>query len=333
MKANHVLHVLVIGVGGIGRRHIGALLKSGRCKVACFDTDSGRCRALAETMGIRDWYTSFESIPAKLFDGVVIASPTISHIQYADWCADNGLSFIIEKPLSINDDGIETVISKVRRLGLIAGVAYPRRYAKPIEELKELVSSGRIGDIKIVNSNFSQDFRKYRPDYATTYYSRLSTGGGILLDALSHHVDLVTYFAGPVKSVSAMADRFALDDCEGEDTAIMCLRFVGGALGVVQGNQFQKPNIDSIELVGTSGNLRYERISGALLWSNSDKPEWETKFVDGDWSAIFRRQAESFLDAIEHEKPLRTALEDALHTLRVVAAARESHLAARVSFL
>ena len=36
-------------------------------------------------------------------------------------------------------------------------------------------------------------------------------------------------------------------------------------MGIIYGNQFQKPNIDEIEFIGTKGNLIFDRIKNEIL--------------------------------------------------------------------
>lgn len=325
-----MLDILIIGVGGMGRRHIRSLLRTQRCNVSCVDISWSNIDSAKRLFNLQECYGSLDHVPACRFGGVIVATPAHTHMEYARWCVRHKLPVLIEKPLAVIEDGVEALIEDVRGLGLVAGVAYPRRYSAGIREMKKRLAEGLIGELKLIHGTFSQDFRKYRPDYLNTYYARLETGGGALLDALSHHVNLVTHFAGPVQSVSAFYDRLVFENCEGEDTALINLRFQTGVLGSVQGNQFQKPNVDALELVGTKGNLRYERYSGKLSWNCSDAKVWESDSIDGDWDGILDCQAEEFLDVIENGLPLRTDLEDAFHTLRLILAAKQSQSTGRI---
>jgi predicted dehydrogenase len=144
------------------------------------------------------------------------------------------------------------------------------------------------------------------------------------MDALSHHINLACYFGGSVRQVSAFHDRLMFEGVEGEDCALINLRFQSGVLAAVHGNQFQKPNEDFIELVGSIGNLRYERISGKMSWNMSDSSEWHHEEINGDWDVILLSQASEFLDAINGSGSVKTSLEEGLHHLRVVLAARLS---------
>jgi len=319
-----VLRILVLGGGGMGRKQIDALLSTSRCQVSCVEPDPRGRRRIQTDHPQVSYFSDLAAVRPEGLDGVVIATPTQHHIDHAMWCIDNGLPVLIEKPLAVTERGLAEFVAAVRRSKVPAGVAFPRRSLPAVRELKRQTDSGLIGKIRMVTTDFSQDFRKYRPDYRETYYARLESGGGLITDALSHHVNLATAFVGEVESVTALSGQYEIDGCEGEDAAVLALSFRGGCLGCVRGNQFQKPNVDAIELVGTEGNLRYERVSGVMRFSDSDSGEWETKILDGDYRVALQEQAEEFLDAIDGMDSMRTGVREAWHVLRVALAARQS---------
>lgn len=317
-------HILIIGAGGMGKQHMRSLLQTKRCRISCVDINTFCLDESKKLFDIQNCFTSTDSLSPIEYHGVIIATPANTHIKYAQWCLSNNIPFLIEKPISVNENGLNELLFEVQKKGLLAGVGYPRRYSIAINELKNRLEAGYIGDLKLVYSVFSQDFRKYRPDYQKTYYAKLETGGGILLDALSHHIDLITYFAGQISQISAFCDKLVFQNCEGEDFGTINVRFKNGILGNVHGNQFQKPNIDAIEFVGTKGNMRYERQSGVLSWNHSDSEVWNNENINGSWNDILRIQSEEFLNSITNGNKFRTTLSDAYHTLKVVLAARQS---------
>jgi predicted dehydrogenase len=80
--------------------------------------------------------------------------------------------------------------------------------------------------------------------------------GGVLANQASHHIDLLEWMMGDVESVSAMS-RTALVNIEAEDTAIVILRFVSGALGVIEATTATRPKDleGSLSLLGEGGTV------------------------------------------------------------------------------
>ena len=320
------MKILVIGAGGMSKRHIRALQEIGGIEAGCFDISKSVIENLQCEFPEVVALTSLSGVTEGEYDGCIIAAPTHKHTDYMEWCLNKKIPFLVEKPIHSDDNGVASLIQRVKESGIFGGVAFPRRHSTGIRRLSEKLKQGQIGELKSLRTEFSQDFRKYRPDYDKTYYAQISTGGGVLMDALSHHVDLACFFAGGVKKVTCLYDRLVFDKVEVEDTAAMLLRFENGILGTITGNQFQKPNTDFIELTGTKGSMRYERLTGLLTTNMSDKPVWEEEVIDGNWDLIIRNQAKAFLASISENKHLFgiTSLDEGLHELSVILSARRS---------
>lgn len=318
------LSILILGIGGMGEKHLKAFAETQRCNIYCFDSNPAALDKIKKKFTVSGIFSDLRQICTNLINGAIIATPTDTHLQYANWCLEHGIHFLIEKPIAIREEGLKQLIDSCNAKKLLTGVAYPRRSSAGIKELKNRVTNGEIGDLKLIRSNFSQDFRKYRPDYRSIYYAKSNTGGGVMMDALSHHINLVCYFGGKVAQVSALYDKLIFEGVEGEDCAFINLRFRSGVMGAVHGNQFQKPNEDFIELVGSDGNLKYERITGILMWSKSDSTEWKQTSIDGNWNEILRMQANEFIDTLNGHGTLKTSLEEGLHNLSVVLGAKSS---------
>ena len=60
-------------------------------------------------------------------------------------------------------------------------------------------------------------------------------------------------------------------DINVNDTALISIFFKNNIFGIIFGNQFQKPNIDEIEFIGTKSNIIFDRINNRLYLINKDK--------------------------------------------------------------
>jgi len=316
--------ILVIGAGGIGLKHIDVLSSLEGYQIKCFDLNGDTLDIVKQRYPQIDVYKSLEQLDCQHLTGAIIATPTDTHIEYANWCVDMRIPFLVEKPLSSSINGVEELMKRCISVNLVCGIAFPRRSGDPYQTIKRKLDQGMLGELKLIRSNFSQNFRKYRPDYSRTYYSKYQSGGGIIMDALSHHVNLHAYYAGEIIGVSAIGERLVLENIEVEDSAFISMKFRGGVIGNIAGNQFQKPNEDFIELVGTNGNMRYERLSGVLEWNTSDEVAWHREYVSGDWYLILKSQIMNFLSAIKSNANCNTSVEEGVNQLKVILAARES---------
>lgn len=328
MDTTSMKQILIIGAGGIGKRHIRGFLKTGRARLSVVEPVDERRRAVLAEYPIERGEADLAAVDLAGVDLAVICAPAHLHIPLAQRCADAGVSFLLEKPLSASLDGVDSLIRTVADKGLAARVAYVRRASPEMIALRGQVRAGRIGALRMCYMNASQDFRKYRPDYRETYYAREASGGGAILDCASHFIDLLLWFFGEAAEVSAMADRLEFQGVECEDCCLISLRFRNGCFAQINVNQFQKPNTATIEMIGSLGNLLLS--DDALHFAGDDSGRWETTgFREGLTPAEFheqrfRTQADLMLSAMEGRPDHLATLEEAAMDLRIALAARES---------
>ena len=324
-------HILIVGAGAMGERHLRAFQRTGRARISLCEPEDERRERVASDCGIEQTFKDIQAVDLGDFDAAVICAPPNLHIPIGQVCADAGVSFLMEKPLAVTREGVDRLIRTVDDKRLVARVGYLRRCMEGMGRLREALDGGRIGKVLTAQVVTGQDFRKYRPDYAHFYYAREATGGGAILDAASHFIDLLLWTMGPIREVSALGDRLDFEGVECEDTVLMQFRFErGGALGQVTLNQFQKPNVSTMEFAGTEGNLRWDEIGGMLDYAADDSGRWQREDIYGGrpvnevMSERFLLQAGAFLDALDGAPDRLATLKDAADNLDVCLAAKRS---------
>ena len=326
--------ILFVGGGGIGERHIRCFLKTGNVEASLCDVDESRIHQLADQYPLKATFTDFADVPLTDFDGVVIAVPAHLHIPVAVQCARAGLPFLVEKPLSVNLDGVNELVELIAEKNLYAAVGFVRRSETSHKKLRELALSGLIGKLMMGRFNLSQEYPKYRPDYCDIYYAHPETGGGCILDAASHGVNLTEWIFGEVQEVVALYDRLVLTGVECEDSVIIMQRFrKNSALVEIFINQFQKPNTCEIEIIGTAGNVRYEFSCGQTLITHctDDSNQWQELYT-GSYTADepFVMQAEDVLAGMAGNAEPPTSVAQAAANLGVLLAAKQSQRQGRI---
>ena len=321
--------VLIIGSGGIGRRHLRGYAATGRASLAIVEPHPER-RAEAEAMfALAGSYADLGEADLSSFDLAVICAPAHLHVPLMRQCAEAGLAFMVEKPLAVTMDGVDAALEAVNRAGILARVGYIRRIAPEVLALRQQIQDGKIGNLRLAYVNSSQEFPKYRPDFQRTYYARPEMGGGAILDAASHTFDMLIWLMGQPVAVGAMYDRLVLEGTETEDTCLVNICFESGAMANVTINQFQKPNINQASFIGTAGNLSLEH--SVLSFADDDSGEWKDRhdFMHGlvpteAHQARFTIQANAMLDAIEGKPCHLATLDEARQNLKIALAAKKS---------
>ncbi|MFN0056793.1 MAG: Gfo/Idh/MocA family protein [Planctomycetales bacterium] len=315
--------VLVIGVGSIGERHVRCFQATGRARVSIVELNPTLRTTVAQRYGIAAHATLEAALEERPAIGV-IATPAHTHVPLATCLADAGLHLLIEKPLSVSQEGLDALCDQVEARGIVAGMAYVYRAFPVVASLKESLDSGRVGRPLELVAVAGQHFPTYRPAYRQIYYTRHETGGGAIQDALTHVVNAAEWFVGPVTSLFADAAHCALPDVEVEDTVHLLSRH-GAVLGSFALNQHQAPNEMSLTIVGEAGTLRWENHNNRLLHMSAPGEPWQPQeFGPMERDTPFISQAHAFLDAVEGKRPVLCTLAEGRQTLRVNLAALQS---------
>ena len=103
--------VLIVGSGGIGRRHLKGYTLTGRAELAIVEPDEGRRREATELFGITEAYSTLGDADLSRFDLAVICAPANFHVALIRQCAAARLPFMVEKPLSVTMDDVDIALA------------------------------------------------------------------------------------------------------------------------------------------------------------------------------------------------------------------------------
>lgn len=316
--------LLVIGGGSIGERHIRCFQHTERVDVAVCDSNVELCAALSEKYGLRESYDDFAAACASNPDIAVICTPAHLHIPMAARLVEAGVSVLIEKPLSVDLEGVEDLLSLAESRQVVVGVAYVYRAHPALAAMRQAVQSGRFGRPVQVVAVFGQHFPFYRPAYREIYYRDRATGGGAIQDALTHVINAAEWLVGPVTELVADADHLVLEGVTVEDTVHVLARH-SALMASYSLNQHQPANEGTLTVVCERGVARFEAHHCRWSWSERPEQPWHAEPCPAlERDELFRRQAAAFLDAVAGQTPPLCTLQEGLQTLQVNLAALRS---------
>lgn len=332
-----VTKLAVIGAGLIGRRHAEYVAAEPEAKLSAIVDPSPLGRELAETLGTK-WFASFaELLEADRPDGVIIATPNQIHVENGLEAVRAGLPAIVEKPIADSIAGATQLVEAAEQAGVALLVGHHRRYNPMIQKAKEIIDSGRLGRVLTLHG----EFWLMKPDDYFDVAWRREKGAGPLLVNLIHDVDLFRYLCGEVVSVQAQASNAGRGNPV-EDTAVVLLRFAGGALGTVnisdsvvapwsweltasENPAYPQQDQACYKIGGTQASLTVPQLE---VWSYPGKRSWweplTRETVPHQPGDPLEAQIRHFCAVIRGEaKPLVSGREG-LNTLKVIAAVNES---------
>ncbi|MBL9214602.1 MAG: Gfo/Idh/MocA family oxidoreductase [Opitutaceae bacterium] len=322
-------HVLILGCGSIGERHLRTFLATGRAAAIACDTRPDIRDQMAAQYGVAtaaDWR---EALHRPGLTAAVVATPAPLHVEQAVAALDAGLHVLVEKPLALTLDSIAALPAARDRAGRCAVVGYTLHAVPVIRAAREFLRAGRFGAVRHVAVNTGQHFPQYRPAYREIYYRDRAQGGGAIQDALTHLANAVEWILGPTTQVQCDADHQVLEGVEVEDTVCVLARNAG-AIVCYSLNQFQAPNEARLDFHAESGSVRIELH--AQRWGVQARGE-----ADWTWHAapvaerdtLYVNQAAAFLDGCEGRQHDLCTIEEGIQTLRFNLAALRSWSEAR----
>ena len=187
----------IIGCGNVCEVKSGPGLQKadGSELVAVMRRDGEKARDYAQRHGVGTWTTDAdELIGDPNVTAVYVATPVGRHMDYALRVCAAGKSCYVEKPMARSHGECVRMVEAFRAAGLKLFVAYYRRGLPRFLKTRELVESGRIGQVTGVSYRLSEP--RFRGVDGQTLPWRLvaeQSGGGIFLDLGSH-----TLFVGEV---------------------------------------------------------------------------------------------------------------------------------------
>ena len=268
----------IIGCGMIAEFHAAAIRNIAEAKlVAMADVVGPSAKRAGERHRV-DWYTDHnELLKRDDVDIVCICTPSGLHRVAAVDCANAGKHVVVEKPLETTLAKCDAIIEAADKAGVKLCGIFPSRFHQCNQLLKRAIDAGRFGRLTL-GDVYSKWWR------SQAYYDsggwrgtwRLD-GGGALMNQGIHAVDLLLSMMGPVKSVQAFTDTLCHERIEVEDTAVACLRFENGALGVVEGTTSVYPGmLKRMEIHGDKGTV-VTTEENILTW------EFAEEVPDDEW--------------------------------------------------
>jgi len=231
-----MIRIGIIGTGNIAHSHVKAFLRfPERCEiVALADIYPEKALAMKAQYGLKA--EVFDSHSALIDRSkaylVSICTPPYTHAPIALDSINAGLHVIVEKPMAASLAECELLVEAAASSGRVFSPIAQNRFRTPMMRLKRLLDSGIAGKVNHVqvDSHWWRGHCYYDLWWRGTWEKE---GGGCTLNHAVHHIDLLNWFMGMPKEITAFMANTAHDNAEVEDLSLAALSFEGGALGQI----------------------------------------------------------------------------------------------------
>jgi predicted dehydrogenase len=311
----------VLGAASIATRRVIPAIQQGRHSrvVAIASRDLAKARAAAESLGIGRAHGSYEELLADPdVEAVYNPLPNHLHVPWSIRAAEAGKHVLCEKPIALSAAEARELLAARDRTGVRIGEAFMVRTHPQWGVARDLVASGRIGELKLITGHFSY----YRRDPADVR-NRVEWGGGALLDVGCYPVTMSRWLFGaePVEVVGVLErDReFGVDRL-----ASAMLRFPDGQATFSVGGQIV--HHQRMQLFGTRGRIeleipfspRADRPARLLVDDGRDVVGSGAEVIELPGVDQFTLQADRFSEAVRGRGEVPVSLEDAVANMAVL---------------
>ena len=201
--------LLLIGTGAVSEILYNPALhqikKAGTGKlVAVVDTNLQRAQEYAAVFGAKAYDDLDIALKNEHLDAAIVAVPHVFHSTITIQCLNAGLGVLCEKPMATSYKECELMIATAKRVNKPLVVGFFRRYFPSTRAMKLILEKELLG--QVTSFNFFEGEKYSWPAKTTSYFSKKIAGGGVLIDAGSHLLDLLLWWLGDVKSVDYYDD-------------------------------------------------------------------------------------------------------------------------------
>ena len=271
----------IIGAGAICPLHIAAIEASeGARLVAIADVSADRARAVGEEKGI-SWYADHKELLRNPEVDVVCAlTPSGLRAPVCIDAARAGKHIIAEKPFEVTLERVDSIINECDKAGVKLAVIFQVRFQPGAQAACKAAIDGRLGKLILGDACIKWHRDQDYYDSATWRGTWEFDGGGALMNQGIHYVDLLQWAMGPVESIFGHTDTLVRQRIEVEDTAVACLRFKNGALGVIEAcTSAHKGQPARLEIRGEKGTVIVED-GNVVLWDVPGEEDFVVEKAD-----------------------------------------------------
>jgi predicted dehydrogenase len=272
------LKYAIIGCGRISPNHIAAALENKLEIVALCDIEESKLNDAIQGFYLpinTKKYTNYrEMLLAEKPELVAICTESGKHGQIALDCINAGANLIIEKPIALDLEEADMIISKSKKKNVKVCACHQNRFNKSVQKIREAVENNRFGRLLYgtahIRWNRGEDYYTQAPWRGTW-----EQDGGALMNQCIHNIDLLRWMMGEeITEVVGMTDNLIHGFIDTEDLGMALVKFGNGSYGIIEGttNIYPKNLEETLYIFGEKGTVKAGGKSVNLIeeWQFAD---------------------------------------------------------------
>jgi UDP-N-acetyl-2-amino-2-deoxyglucuronate dehydrogenase len=249
----------IAGCGHIGKRHAEMVTRNPESELVALIDTKPKEELHIDQYDVPFFATIEEFLQSDIEADVVnIATPNGFHAAHALQILDAQKHVVVEKPMALSKQDAEKVIYKALHVHKHVFAVMQNRYSPPSVWIKDMVESGRLGKIFLVQLNcyWNRDNRYYKPG---NWHGSRELDGGTLYTQFSHFIDIMYWLFGDIENIQSKFNDFNHKQLtEFEDSGFVSFDFVNGGMGCINYSTsvWDKNLESSMVIVAENGSVK-----------------------------------------------------------------------------
>ncbi|MEP2030157.1 MAG: Gfo/Idh/MocA family oxidoreductase [Paracoccaceae bacterium] len=236
-----------------------------------------KSRASGEALGLPRVYDDFKQMAIREarrkngIEAVAIVTPNHMHYPAAREFLKRGIHVICDKPLTSTLPEAKKLVKAAESSDALFFLTHNYTGYPMAREAREMVAAGEIGEIRVVQVEYAQDWLTIHQDFKQAEWRtdpERSGAGGATGDIGTHAYNIACFVTGlTLNELAADLDSF-VDGRQVDDNGHVMLRFQGGAKGMLWCSQVAPGNENALRLrvFGEKGGLEWAQEDPNYLW-------------------------------------------------------------------
>ncbi|MDA7719784.1 Gfo/Idh/MocA family oxidoreductase [Alphaproteobacteria bacterium] len=269
-----MMRVLIIGTGSIGKKHFEVVRKVSPNSEIMMYSPSGKA-FISELKCI--FTNNIENAIKFQPSLVIVASPSNTHIEYADLFIGHANGVLIEKPIAASLLEARAFADTLKESTTYIQVGYNLKYFKSLNLFRKIIRSNEFGVLYTLKSYVAQHLTTWRTskDYRHTVSANKLKGGGVLLE-LSHEIDYLMWIMGRPVALCARVAKYSDMEIDVEDYAAVDFFYNRPVSGEIVPVRLEMNFIDhkaerNCTAIFKDATVRWDGLSGSVQVFHKDK--------------------------------------------------------------
>ena len=320
------------GTGQVARQHAEAIQANPHVYIAAVcgrDPEHARAFARSAAPQARIYNAYADMLADPDVDVIVECMPNYLHAEESLLALQAKKHLVLEKPVGITQEETDALFAAASaNQELKTVVSFLIRWVPLVENLKDLIRSGAIGDVYYTGTDY---WHGIKPSFSSySWIRKKEFAGGAMITGGCHAADAARYLNGEVEEVFAFAAP-GRADFDFDTTLSASVKFANGSVGRMSASLdgLAFPYQFNIDVLGTQGAIRNGKLYSSKLFPKQN--DWiELPMIEPNSGSVdhhpFKQEWTEFTGSLLGGESPRSTLMDACRSMDVVHAITQSSL-------